>query len=105
MELPRNVSIISTRVSYKDQVRITKEAAKILNSCKRQNNIEAFTSRLKSFLDEKYGLIWHVVCTTGSYWMNYAHEGPSTLNFNIDGLQVMAWKTPFNETMYHSTLY
>lgn len=102
MELPRNVAIISTRVGYKDQVRITKKAVEILNSSKRHKNMDAFTSKLKSYLDERYGLIWHVVCTTGSYWMNYAHEGPFTLNFNVDDVQVMAWKTPFNESMYQS---
>lgn len=101
MELPRNVSIISTRVMYKDQVKITTKAVEILNRCKRHGNMEMFTSKLKAYLDEKYGLIWHVVCTTGSYWMNFAHDGPWTLNFSVDEFQILTWKTPFNEAKTH----
>lgn len=102
MELPRNVSIISTRLVYKDQVKITTKAVDLLKQCRKQENMELFTSLLKKYLDEKYGLIWHVICTTGSYWMNFAHDGPWTLNFNIDGFQILTWKTPFNDSMYHA---
>ncbi|EUB55444.1 Tegument antigen [Echinococcus granulosus] len=105
MELPRNVSIISTRMVYKDQVKITTKAVEILNRCRKHENMEMFTSKLKAYLDDKYGLIWHVVCTTGSYWMNFAHDGPWTLNFNVDEFQILTWKTPFNESMSHSKLH
>ena len=95
MELPRNVSIISTQMPHKEQVRITKKAVKLLKRCRKNGNMEVFTAKLKDYLDKKYGLIWHVVCTTGSYWMHFAHEGPWTLNFNVDGFQILTWKTPF----------
>lgn len=90
---------------YKDQVKITNKAVELLNRCKKQENLELFTSKLKSYLDKKYGLIWHVICTTGSYWMNFAHDGPWTLNFNVDGFQILTWKTPFTDSMCHAKLH
>ncbi|KAL3310765.1 hypothetical protein Ciccas_010663 [Cichlidogyrus casuarinus] len=93
--LPNDVELITSSMDEEDQIKIT-EKVRELTKPDSQGRVDERTlaHKLKQYLDESYGRMWHVVVLTGSYWMNYSHEPKYSFQFRLDRYVYLIWRTP-----------
>lgn len=95
VQVPPEVTLVKSKLDDNTEVCITTKMKELLDFHLQSKNVQEFTSSMKRWLDNSYGKLWNVVCTDGSYWMNYGYEDAYSLHVNIYSYHVMLWKSPY----------
>ncbi|KAF7249198.1 hypothetical protein EG68_09824 [Paragonimus skrjabini miyazakii] len=90
--LRSEIKVIVATMSLADQITVSEEVYRLVGD--ETSDKKLLADKIKTYLDKRYGRMWHVIISKGSSWCSFTHIPETSFFFQLKEYVYLIWRTP-----------